>query len=229
MTIDITPEAVERLISRHSNLIHPSTTATLRALSAALTDYQKGQTYRYLGKNGLPILARDLEDQCDAAIAALAAAEINIKLKADFIEKTINDSAALYHENCDLKSALAASQAETAASYGVAAQICDREWAAEQRSIATSMYPTRANCDYIADELRLSTPSDSKATLDRMIAEAEERGLRKAAALARQSLVDGAFIKRGSHQETPSSVMFLAETLVSNSILAAIPKGKNHE
>ena len=55
---------------------------------------------------------------------------------------------------------------------------------------------------------------------------AEARGMRKAAALARQALVDGAYIKRGSHQETPSSVMFLAETLVSNAILAAIPQGE---
>jgi peptidoglycan hydrolase CwlO-like protein len=42
---------------------------------ALLADYQKGQTYRYIGKNGLPILARELEDQRDAAITALTASQ----------------------------------------------------------------------------------------------------------------------------------------------------------
>ena len=77
--------------------------------------------------------------------------------------------------------------------------------------------------EYIRTDLvAITTQPDPR---DEVIAEAEARGMRRAAALARQALVDGAYIKRGSHQETPSSVMFLAETLVSNAILAAIPKG----
>lgn len=48
-------------------------------------------------------------------------------------------------------------------------------------------------------------------------------GIQEAAIVARQALIDGAYIKRGSHQERPSSVMFLAETLVSNAIGSLIP------
>jgi len=35
-----------------------------------------------------------------------------------------------------------------------AAKICDDAWRAEQHSVATRMYPTRANADHLADEIR---------------------------------------------------------------------------
>ena len=39
--------------------------------------------YRYIGKDGMPILARDLEDQRDAALAKLTKAMIALKFYAD--------------------------------------------------------------------------------------------------------------------------------------------------
>ncbi len=46
----------------------------IEALEAQLTQFQTAQTYRYIGKDGKPILARDLEDAKDAAEAKLAKA-----------------------------------------------------------------------------------------------------------------------------------------------------------
>ena len=69
--IDISPEAVEHLCAIHEGYEQHGTVATLRALSAALTKLQQGQPYRYIGKDMKTILARDLEDQRDAALAAL--------------------------------------------------------------------------------------------------------------------------------------------------------------
>jgi hypothetical protein len=37
------------------------------------------EEYRYIGKDGMPILARDLEDQRDAALAKLAMAVETLK------------------------------------------------------------------------------------------------------------------------------------------------------
>lgn len=166
MTIDITPEAVEHLCAIHEEYEQHGTVDTLRALSAALQDYQRGQAYRYLGKNGLPILARDLEDQRDAAIAALQDA-----------------------------------QAETTAVI---------EWAAE---LASNIAPLLSVP--VQQAIRAITPSDSKAALDRMITEAEKRGLRKAA-----DIVAGFTI--------PITMAEVSFDIVGT-ILAAIQKGTDHE
>ena len=45
--------------------------ATIRALSAALTQLQQAQPYRYIGKDMKTVFARELEDQRDEAVAAL--------------------------------------------------------------------------------------------------------------------------------------------------------------
>ena len=70
-TIDISPEAVETLAQAFDVLEYPQTAITIRALSAALTKLQQAQTYRYIGKDMKTVLARDLEDQRDEALAAL--------------------------------------------------------------------------------------------------------------------------------------------------------------
>jgi hypothetical protein len=51
--------------------------ARLTAVNEAL---HQAQTYRYIGKNGKPILARDLEDQRDAAEAKVAALTAELEL-----------------------------------------------------------------------------------------------------------------------------------------------------
>ena len=116
-----------------------------------------------------------------------------------------------------LSAALTASQAETAAAFELAVGAV--------RQADADCKGAYGSCENI----RALTPADSKAALDRMLAEARADGMREAVSSARQALVDGAYIRRGSHQETPASVMFLAERLISNAILATIPKGKDHE
>lgn len=127
----------------------------------------------------------------------------------------------LLTDTCRAQSAaLTQSRAETAAAYERAAEMI-REY-----PHFMLMTPDQKKvCVHLAQVIRALATPDQSSALAVLIAEAEARGMRKAAALARQALVDGAYIKRGSHQETPSSVMFLAETLVSNAILAAIPQG----
>ena len=48
---------------------------TITTLEAQVAEYQKGQTYRYIGKDGKSILARDLEDDRDNLRAHVAAAD----------------------------------------------------------------------------------------------------------------------------------------------------------
>jgi len=182
MTIDISPEAVERLAasldrfvnSFSSSVITCEESKTLRALSAAITDYQRGQAYRYIGKNGLAILARDLEDQRDAALDALTA-----------------------------------SQAETAAAYEAAAIYLEN--------------PTHQGIRPAwGRAIRAITPADSKAALDRMIAEAEERGMRKAA----DKLI---LVGKDEYTNDFNRGFDRGIEWSRNAILAAIQKGTPHE
>jgi hypothetical protein len=77
-TPDLTPEAVERLKS-HADWLrgdhehcNPWLADTLGALTAENARLRAGQEYRYVGRNGKTVLARDLEDRADAAEAELA-------------------------------------------------------------------------------------------------------------------------------------------------------------
>jgi hypothetical protein len=98
-------------------------------------------------------LARDLEDQRDAALAALTA-----------------------------------SQAETAAAYEAAARAmvnlvtyCPLSMPEQYRN---GWLKGATEVSMAVDQtIRALTPASSKAALDRIIAEAEERGMRKAAAI----------------------------------------------
>jgi uncharacterized coiled-coil protein SlyX len=81
-------------------------------------------------------------------------------------QKTVDHLAAL----------LLASQAETAAAYAVAAHTLDK-WATNLRDI--NFPDTAPVVEQCSAMIRALTPADSKAALDRMIAEAEERGMRK--------------------------------------------------
>jgi hypothetical protein len=49
--------------------------ARIEALTEAFTDLQRGQTYRYIGRDGKTVLACDLEDRIEALTADLAAAK----------------------------------------------------------------------------------------------------------------------------------------------------------
>ena len=53
-----------------------------------------------------------------------------------------------------------------------------------------------------------------------------EAALEDALVAVRQALVDGAYIYRGSHQEKPSNMLFVAERLVSKAINSLIGETK---
>ena len=57
--------------TRILSALEPS--ATEAALRAQLADWQAAQGYRYIGKDGKPVLARDLEDQRNALRAQVEA------------------------------------------------------------------------------------------------------------------------------------------------------------
>lgn len=53
--------------------IRLSAANAIERLRAQLAEWQASQTYRYIGRDGKPVLARDLEDRADTAEAQLAA------------------------------------------------------------------------------------------------------------------------------------------------------------
>lgn len=183
-TIDISPEAVERLaciLEGRGGFVKDSTiTATLRALSAAPTKLQQGQPYRYIGKDMKTILARDLEDQRDAALAALTQ-----------------------------------SRAETAAAYERAAQ-----------KVLSDQWPTYGDAKRISGSIRALATAEQSSAIAAVIAEAEARGMRKAAE-AVPNLGWEAFVA----DDAPSYLSDWQRGLVAgqkamrDAILAAIPQG----
>jgi hypothetical protein len=133
----------------------------------------------------------------------------------------MNDAAySMYETLRALSAALTASQAETAAAYEVAAGILDK-WAANLRDDGFSN-AAPVVIEKCSAMIRALTPADSKAALDRMIADAEERGMREAAAIANTLLVKSTF-------GTTDRTVVTYSDFVAAVILAAIPKGKDHE
>jgi hypothetical protein len=123
-----------------------------------------------------------------------------------------------------LSAALAASQAETAAAYEVAALVLDKEALVLEAEASRFRGGTNPHHERMAfasaarrqsNAIRALTPADSKAALDRMIADAEERGMREAldAASDYTQRVYGDYWK------------FLSNPIDRERILAAIPKG----
>jgi hypothetical protein len=164
MNIDISPEEPVKLDDTDDQLWR-FWSDKARALSAALKDKQDDTYLRGFAagqlslKNAGEFTVIDSPELADLR-AALTEAATNIDRKADFIEKTLNDMAAMSQENYELKIALTASQAETAAAYEVAATCT--EWTAwgERHNLT----------DASRRAIRALTPADSKAALDRMIA-----------------------------------------------------------
>ena len=104
-----------------------------------------------------------------------------------------------------LSAALTASQAEPAAAYEAAA----------------SHVAHRFGTVTVPEAIRALTPADSKAALDRMIAGAEERGMRKAAGVCAAV--------RDTAKNLNIQQMAMGAIVCRDDILAAIPKGKDHE
>jgi hypothetical protein len=121
---------------------------------------------------------------------------------------------------CHAIDALTASQAETAAAYKVAAN------KAMQRKGDWDRSPDHpydkgywAACDECAHEIRALTPADSKAALDRMIAEARTDGMREALDAA----IDYTLRVYGDDWK------FLSNPIDRERILAPFVKGTPHE
>jgi hypothetical protein len=57
----------------------PDLAAEVIRLTAELDAFKAGQTYRYIGKDGKSVLARDLEEQRDAAVQANAALMVRVE------------------------------------------------------------------------------------------------------------------------------------------------------
>jgi hypothetical protein len=113
----------------------------------------------------------------------------------------MNDAAhSMYEALRALSAALERSQAETAAAYEAAAREIDCGGCNGDCPMPHTC------CAYDASAIRALTPADIKAALDRMIAAARADGMREAAAIA-NTLSD----------------------FIPAVILAAIPKGKDHE
>ena len=106
-----------------------------------------------------------------------------------------------------LSAAMTESRAETAAAYEqIANEVC--RW-----SIAAS------------EEIRALAKPDQTAALDRMIADAEARGMREAAAIAEKQKEVFLSPEYAGRFPTNSFAERFACTEVSNAIFAAIPKG----
>lgn len=69
--------AQEAQMKRGAMLLEATMTRA-EAAEAKLAEWQASQHYRYIGANGQPVLARDLEDRAEAAETALAASEASV-------------------------------------------------------------------------------------------------------------------------------------------------------
>jgi hypothetical protein len=91
--------------------------ARIEALTEAFTDLQRGQTYRYIGRDGKTVLARDLEDRIEALTADLAAAKTRaaplFSDDDDRIEHLVATNEALTTQLCEVLNR----EAETTARY----------------------------------------------------------------------------------------------------------------
>jgi hypothetical protein len=209
MTIDITPKAVERLagprthicwtpdgIPKHmQELVVLLRASDFDALSAALKDKQD-----------------------DTYLRGFNAGQLSLKNAGEF---TVIDSPEL----ADLRAALTASQAETAAAYEVAAHILDI-WATNLRNM--NFHDTAPIVEQCAALIRALTPADSKAALDRMLADARADGMRKAAAHVYEVFY-AVVSKYRSSSEYLGAACDDLKKLDMDAILAAIPKGTPHE
>jgi predicted PhzF superfamily epimerase YddE/YHI9 len=190
MTIDITPKAVEHLCAIHEGYEQHGTVATLHTLSAALKDKQD-----------------------DTYLRGFNAGQLSLKNAGEF---TVIDSPEL----ADLRAALTAAQAETAAAYEVAAGKADTY-------IAMGWWGGE-----LPDAIRALTPGDSKAALDRMLADARADGMREAAAIvARHGETGRKALANALDREEANDwgLIVMRCDLIRDAILASIPKGTSHE
>lgn len=110
-----------------------------------------------------------------------------------------------------LSAALTASQAETAAAYEYVAAM-----------VVGACGDASVNDMFLSEAIRALTPADSNAALDRIIVESRADGMREAATIANTLLM------RATFGENVSAIVTYSD-FVGATILAAIPKGKDHE
>ena len=138
----------------------------------------------------------------------------------------MNEAAhSMFEALCALSAALTASQAETAAAYEAAAKALDEvaaNWDCghDIRSCDCAMYIEQWG--FAADECRALTPADSKAALDRMLAEARADGMREAA----DKLI---LVGKDEYTNDFNRGFDRGIEWSRNAILAAIPKGQANE
>jgi hypothetical protein len=242
MTIDISPEAVAELWEDYLEAARPdggdntggielydiegmndaahSMYEALRVLSAALVVSQAHSDR----------LINTCADK-DQAIFELRAALTEMTKVADAHKGNADDN---YKRWVIANAALTASKAETAAAYEVMAGMVESTaytTNGEKRSlepVSKALFGCDSHHATIASTIRALTPADSKAALDRMIADAEELGMSKAAgisdncvSMARESLAKADGI--GERIAWRSAIA--RAQIIRDYILAAIPKG----
>lgn len=185
MKIDITPEAVSGYRGSTHQLINALEAMPIRGgISGQVVAAEASIVIRALSA------ANE-----DAYLRGFAAGQAALKNAGEFV---VIDSPEL----AELRAALTASQAETAAAYEVAI-------AAVRQADASYEGAPGAYAN-----IRALTPAHSKAALDRMIAEARAEGMREAAAIV-----------WGSDNDVARWEL----DFLQDRILAAIPKGTSHE
>lgn len=132
---------------------HPAGTA------ARIAELTAAQKYRYIGKDGKPVLARDLEDRIEQLVATVE----------------------------QLEAALTRANAAAAAAYEVAAQMVETT-AYTSNGDTRSLEPVAAGLSgmdmhhaTIATAIRALATPDQTAALDAVRAEARAQGMREAA------------------------------------------------
>jgi hypothetical protein len=225
MTIDITPEAVERF----NRAWKPMDTAPRDGTwFVARTSFGYTRLVYFSDHfdrfpisdcsevwSTAPVEWASLADVCHAIDALTEMTKV-----ADAHKRNADDS---YKKWVIANDALTASQAETAAAYEAAAHMVETH-AVESGNFGKRVVPSPlAKEDQhhrsLAIAIRALTPDDSKAALDRMLADAEERGMRK--------VLDAA--SDYTQRVYGDDWKFLSNPIDRKRILAAIPKGMPHD
>lgn len=187
--------------------------AHTKALEAEVAALRAGQTYRYIGKDGKTVLARDLEDERDELRAQLAEA----RAERDNANKIMDGKTTLHRVIADIRDAsglgplpmlselaaeigrligaerarAARAEAERAAQIEADAGICDERGRREQDDFGLC----RGTQNYYRARDAIRSQPHDRSALAKMLADARMAALREAAGLAYTSVNAGGLAK----------------------------------